>query len=195
MRAVDAAAAQTPERPDLARLVTELCPALFAWARLRLPAALRATVAVEDLVQEIWLRVVRIYQHAFEPGAGSPRSWVFAVAKLVLLEVERQAYDHARQGAAPGGTTWQRAVAAVPEAVTSLTQRLARDERIERFVVKVNELDEDDRRLLVFCGIEDMTQQEAALRLGLSTDAAGKRWQRLRDRVRSWGIVQDLLAG
>jgi RNA polymerase sigma-70 factor, ECF subfamily len=192
---VDAAAAPTPERPDLTQLVTQLCPALLAWTQLRLPVSLRAIVAVEDLVQEVWLRVVRIYQHSFRPGGGSPRAWVFAVAKLVLLEVERAAYERAQHGAAPGGTTWQRAIAEIPEQVTSLTQRLARDEHIQRFVARVQELDEDDRQLLVFCGIEDMTQVEAAQRLGLSADAAQKRWQRLRGRVRSWGVVQDLMVG
>ena len=182
-------------RPDLEQLVTELCPALFAWAQLRLPAALRPIVAVEDVVQEIWLRVVRIYQHSFRPGQGSPRAWVFAVAKLVLLEVERAAHGRARRGSAPGGTTWQRAVAAVPDSVTSLTQRLSRDERIRRFVERVQELDDDDRRLLVFCGIEEMPQHEAARRLGLSAEAAAKRWQRLRERARGWDSVQDLLTG
>jgi RNA polymerase sigma-70 factor, ECF subfamily len=187
--------AAQPERPDLTQLVTELCPALMAWAQVRLPAHLRGQVAAEDLVQEIWLRVVRIYQHSFQPGNGSPRAWVFAVAKLVLLEVERAAYERNQRGAAPGGTTWQRAIAQVPEVVTSLTQRLARDERVQAFVARVQQLDEDDRRLLIFCGIEDMPQHDAAERLGLSLDAAAKRWQRLRERIRSWGVAQDLLAG
>jgi RNA polymerase sigma factor (sigma-70 family) len=183
-----------PDRPPLGRLCNELGPALYAWVGLRLPARLRGRVAVEDVVQEIWLRVIRIYEESFQPGNGTPRAFVFAVAKLVLLEVERHAYASAQKESAPGGTTWQQAIGQLPNEVTSLTQRLSRDERLQRFVAQVNLLDEDDRRLLLFCGMEDMSQREAAERLGLSTDAAAKRWQRLAERLRSWESARDLLA-
>jgi len=184
----------TPERPPLARLCNDLGPALYAWTCLRLPARLRGRVAVEDVVQEIWLRVVGIYEQSFQSGSGSPRAFVFAVAKLVLLEVERHAYAREQKAATPGGTTWQKAIGQLPNEVTSLTQRLSRDERVKRFLAQVELLDEDDRRLLLFCGMEDMSQREAAERLGLSTDAAAKRWQRLAERLRSWESARDLLA-
>ena len=191
---MEAVEAPLPAGPDLAQLATDLCPALYAWAQLRLPPALRSLVTAEDVVQEIWLRVVGIYRHSFRPGLGTPRAWVFGVAKLVLLEAEREAGERARRGAARGGSTWQQVVAQVPENVTSLTQRLARDEGLERFVARVGELEDEDRQLLIFCGIEDMPRHEAAQRLGLSTEAATKRWQRLAERVRTWGVTQDLLA-
>ena len=144
-------------------------------------------------MQEIWLRVVGIYEQSFQPGKGTPRAFVFAVAKLVLLEVERHAYASEQKEAVPGGTTWQMAIGQLPNEVTSLTQRLSRDERVQRFVAQVNLLDENDRRLLLFCGMEDLSQREAAERLGLSTEATAKRWQRLVERVRTWGVAQDLL--
>jgi DNA-directed RNA polymerase specialized sigma24 family protein len=48
--------------------------------------------------------------------------------------------------------------------------------------------------LLLYCGMEAMTHQEAAQRLDISVDAASKRWQRLTERVREWGIARDMLA-
>src|SRR6185436_18112188 len=51
-----------PGQVDLERLATDLCPALYAWARLRLPASLRNLISAEDVVQEVWLRVVRLNQ-------------------------------------------------------------------------------------------------------------------------------------
>lgn len=185
----------SPDRRPLAQLCTELGPALYAWACLRLPSGLRSCVAVEDVVQEVWLRVIRIYGRSFDPGKSSPRAFVFAVAKLVLLEIERSAQGRAAHEATPGGTAWQRAVGQLPEEVTSLTQRLSRDERIQRFVAQVRLLDEEDRLLLLFCGMEDLPQREAAQRLGLSTDATAKRWQRLTERLRGWDAARDLLVG
>jgi RNA polymerase sigma factor (sigma-70 family) len=188
------AAAPQPDRPELTELVSELGPALAAWAQLRLPTALRGMVVVDDIVQEVWLRIVRIYATSFRPERSSPRAWVFAVAKLVLLEVERAAGERQQREPAPGGTSWQRSVGELPAQITSLTQKVASDERIARFVARMQELDEDDRRLLLFCGVEAMPQVEAARRLGLSEDVAAKRWQRLRARVQTWGAAQELLA-
>ena len=184
----------SPDRPELTTLVSELGPVLAAWVHLRLPKSLRGAVVVDDVVQEIWLRIVRIYAKSFRPERTSPRAWVFAVAKLVLLEVERQATSLLRHQPAPGGTSWQRSVGELPADITSLTQKVARDERVHRFITRVEELDDDDRRLLLFCGVEAMPQTEAAVRLGLTLDVTAKRWQRLRLRVREWGVAQDLLA-
>lgn len=183
-----------PVRPELATLVAELGSALAAWTHLRLPKELRGAVSTDDVVQEVWLRVVRIYATSFRPEVSTPRAWVFAVAKLVLLEVERHASDRLRREPAPGGSTWQRSVGELPADITSLTQRVSRDERVQRFIARVAELDDDDRRLLLHCGVEAMPQVEAAGRLGLTADVAAKRWQRLRLRVREWGVAQDLVA-
>jgi RNA polymerase sigma factor (sigma-70 family) len=188
------AGAAEPDRPELAGLVRDLGASLAAWAQLRLPHSLRRVVSVDDVVQEVWLRVVRIYATSYEPQRSSPRAWVFAVAKLVLLEVERTAGEQQRREPAPGGSSWQRSVGELPEQITSLTKRVASDERIAHFVARMQELDEDDRRLLLFCGLEAMPQVEAAQRLGLSAAAAAKRWQRLRARVQTWGAAQELLA-
>lgn len=184
-----------PDKPPLERLMNELAAPLFAWASLRLRPALGRHVGPEDVVQEVWLRVLRIYDHSFVPGRGTARGFVFAVAKIVLLEVERHAARTAEREAARGGTSWQVAVGQVPETITSLTQRLSRDERVQRFLDQVGQLDDDERLLLLYCGMEDLPQREAAQRLAVSADVAAKRWQRLVERVQHWGSARDLLAG
>ena len=44
-------------------------------------------------------------------------------------------------------------------------------------------VDNLDRMLLVHCGLEAETCSTAAVKLGLSEDAAIKRWQRLKERL------------
>jgi DNA-directed RNA polymerase specialized sigma24 family protein len=67
--------------------------------------------------------------------------------------------------------------------VTSATRRIARNDALTKFLLRVQALDEDDRALLVHCGLEGLTAGEAAERLGISRDAAAKRWQRLKAQL------------
>ena len=51
----------------------------------------------------------------------------------------------------------------------------------------------DDRRVLVWCGLEGAAAPEVALRLGISVAAVTKRWQRLRARLAASAWVKTLL--
>ena len=85
------------------------------------------------------------------------------------------------------------ALEGVPQNVTSFTQRLANEESIREFLKHAEELDETDRMLLIHCGLEDETCAEAAPKLGLSEDAAIKRWQRLKAKLREKPWSRSLL--
>jgi DNA-directed RNA polymerase specialized sigma24 family protein len=100
------------------------------------------------------------------------------------------------RAATPGGSPsgkWL-ALQGVPQSVTSFTQRLARDDAVRAFLRAAQALEETDRMLLVHCGLEDETAAEAATKLGLAEEAARKRWQRLRARLREAPFAQGLLA-
>jgi hypothetical protein len=45
-----------------------------------------------------------------------------------------------------------------------------------------------------FCGLEGATCADAARKLGIGVEAAHKRWQRLRNRLREVGLANDWLA-
>jgi DNA-directed RNA polymerase specialized sigma24 family protein len=74
-------------------------------------------------------------------------------------------------------------LAEVPESVTSLTRRVAREEGLRRFLAEVEALPHEDRELLVICGLEGRPASEAAQQLDLTHEAARKRWLRLRERL------------
>lgn len=178
---------------ELEQLFHRLAPALIAWASLRIPQQLHAHVSPEDLAQEVWLRAVRIHARSFDSTSSSDRAWLFAVAKNVLLEAKRSAL-RLRERSVDGSTTRLIALEAVPASISSITKRLSRDDGIRKFLVRVGEMEEDDRSLLLYCAMEELPLREAAERLGIDLEAATKRWQRLRARIAEWPASKELLA-
>jgi RNA polymerase sigma factor (sigma-70 family) len=181
-----------PASTPIDELFASVAPALIAWAALRIPPELRATVSAEDVAQEVWLRAIRIHATSFDASRTSPRGWLFAVAKNVLLETMRAA-NHPRERGIDGRTSRWRALGEVPASITSITSRASRDEAVLDFVARIEQLDEADRMLAVHCGLEDMPIREAAQRLGIGHEAAGKRWQRLRQRMAEWPASRRLI--
>ena len=81
----------------------------------------------------------------------------------------------------------------MPESITRLSQRVAREEGVVRLLDHLGTLDPDDQELVSCCGLEGATCAEAARRLGIGEAAAIKRWQRLRARLRDGGIADGWL--
>ena len=182
-----------PAAPAFAQLYPAVAPALHAWASMRLGSGDRGRIAPEDLTQEVWLRAFEIFAK-FDAARMAFRPWLFAVAKHVLLEVRRR-LRHARpEQAALGSTSRLLALDQVPEEVTSISRRLAKDEALQRFLDRLHQLDPVELQTALHCGIEGMPQAEAAARLGELPATTAKRWQRLREHMRTWGAPLGLLA-
>lgn len=190
-------------------LYERVAPALFAWLHLRLSASARRRLDAEDVVQEIWLRALRAFPR-FDPERGSFRGWIFQVAKYELLDTFRELASEAGAAhelacdatAAPGAAAApdglrrpdKERLSQVPDRVTSFTRRLARDEDLRLLLDHVGTLPRDDHALVVTCGLEGRPASEAAVLLGLSHEAARKRWLRLRESLRERAWVQALFA-
>jgi RNA polymerase sigma factor (sigma-70 family) len=190
---MDAVPANVPSSSErFEALYADVAPALYAWAELRIRPSLRARLEPQDLVQEVWLRGRKNFG-TFDERGVSFRAWAFRIGKNILMEVLRALRsDPNPQG---GGTCegWSRSLDAIPEAVTSFTQRLAREDSVRAFLAQADALDETDRMLLVHCGLEEESCAKAAVMLGLSEDAAIKRWQRLRAKLRELPWSRALL--
>lgn len=174
------------------RMYAEVAPALFAWAELRIRPQMRARLDPQDLVQEVWLRGHRNFTR-FDDHDSSFRAWLFKIGKNVMLEALRAIRTEA---AAPQGwspTTKVLVLDGIPQSVTSFTQHLARDDAVRSFLDQAGELEEQDRMLLIHCGLEEETLVEVAQKLGLSEEAAKKRWQRLREKLREMPFARALL--
>ena len=186
-----ARAAKAGELERFGELVERLAPALLTWARLRIRPAWRAHIDETDVVQEVWCRAWRAFPD-FDADEVPFRYWVFRIAKNVLLEASRKLRA---AGPAAGTTTRLLMLTQVPDEATGLTQRVRRDETLERFADWARELSEEDRKLLVHVGLEGLPHAEAAERLGVGVEALSKRWQRLRAKIEAHPVPRDLVAG
>ena len=184
-------AARNGDEAAFGRLFEHIAPALYAWADLRVHTNQRAHVDPGDIVQEVWLRAWRGLD-TFDPETTPFRPWLFRVAKNVLLEAGRQV-QRARQAGGLGPTTRLFALENLPDTATAVSRRLVRDEGLAAFGDRVRELSDEDRKLVVHCGLEGLPRKEVATRLGLSTEAVTKRWQRLRDRLAEAGLPEHLV--
>ncbi len=182
------------EQERFEELYERVAPALFAWARLRLLDDLSKHIDAEDVVQEVWIRALEIFDR-FDPEGQPFRPWLFAVAKRVLMEAARQVRRKgSRIGRHQALTGALFALDDVPESVTGISTRLARDEALEAFVETVRASDPLDHQMLVHFGLEGLSGEEVAQRAGISREAAFKRWQRLREKLRTQGIGRSILA-
>ncbi|MEQ1632169.1 MAG: sigma-70 family RNA polymerase sigma factor [Planctomycetota bacterium] len=170
----------------------QIAPALCVWAMRHVPATVRARIEVDDVLQETWLRALRI-QDRFQGDDAAFRSWIFAIAKNLLLEVQRSHKRLQRVRIDDGDTARMQALEQVSESVTALSQRLVRDEGIQLFHAHLQTLTREDQDLVSFCGLEGSTCGEAARKLGIGEEAAHKRWQRLRARLRERGLAEQWL--
>lgn len=163
-------------------LYERLAPSVFAWAALRIHPRHHRYLDPEDLVHEVWWRALEAFPR-FDPERASFRTWIFSIATNALTDgfrrigVRDRTSDPRDPSAAP-----------MPEdlvaEVTSISRSAARDESLGRLVEAVRELDDEDRGLFILCGLEGAPLASAAELLGIGTEAAKKRWQRLRQRLR-----------
>ncbi len=164
------------ERP-WADQVRELAPALHAWAAIRIPRTLAGRLDPTEVTQEIWLRALE-KQGEFDPTRGSFRAWLFTIAGFVLIESFRRVarVDHEHLGQSPSDFS----VRQVPDDITAVSRQAARNEHLQRLIQDAQFLSPDDRRLLLFRGLEGLPYDEIASRLAIDSSTAMKRWQRLR---------------
>lgn len=186
-----ARAAQRGEEGRFAELYERIAPALFAWACLRIRPAMRGRVDPEDLVQEVWCRAWKAFPD-FDPEQASFRLWVFRIAKNVMLEAFRRVQRGAAAGS-PGPSTRLFQLANVPDSATAVSRRVARHEGLQAVLKWADELEEDEQKLLLHCGLEGMGYAEVAERMQLEYDTVAKRWQKLRERAAAFAAPRDLL--
>lgn len=172
-------------------LYEHVAPALFAWARLRIPALLRSQLDAQDLVQEVWFRALRRFE-LFDPSAGTFRAWIFRIGKNTLLEALRKLGPMRRQEPRTNSSCFS-PLDGIPESITSIGSRLAADESVQRFLAFAGSISPEDRQILLLCGLETTSCRETAPLVGMNEEAVAKRWQRLRALLREKSWSRELL--
>ena len=182
---------RSAEEPEaFATAFAEHAPALLAWASCRVRGELRARLEPGDLVQEVGVRACSKFAD-FDPRLGNFRQWLFGFANRVWLEALREIDRDPLGGRRRHGGDTQ--LQGVPAAVTSISRACANLDALRACRRRLDELDEDDRRLLTCIGLEGLSHAEAAVVLGIREDTCRKRWQRLRDRLQDDAELLRLL--
>jgi RNA polymerase sigma-70 factor, ECF subfamily len=188
-RLVKKAREAAPE--GFAALYARVAPALLTWARLRLMPELRIHLDPEDVVQEVCCRAFERFS-TFDPERAVFRAWLFGIANNVLREALQSL--RRRRGQERTALFDQSTLDALPDDATSVSRRVSRDENLRRFAIEIEGLPEDERRLLIYRGLEGLKHAEVAKLLGISLEAAEKRWQRIVKKLDSSPIAAGLLA-
>jgi RNA polymerase sigma-70 factor (ECF subfamily) len=189
-----ARAAKAGEEARFSELYERIAPALYAWASLRIRPAMRGVLDPQDVVQEVWCRAWKAFE-GFDPEQQSFRLWIFRIAKNVMLEGFRKAQRAGSAAASPAGATTRLfQLQNLPDSATAVSRRMARHEGLQAVLDWAAELDEDDQKLLVFCGFEGLSYVEISERTQVHKDTIAKRWQSLRERLGRFALPRDLLA-
>lgn len=178
--------ARDGDRDAFTSLYAHLAPALHAWSRLRLSPTMRDRMEPDDLIHEVWWRALDAFD-SFEPEKGSFRTWLFTIATRVLVTAYRRTGTATRAGFRDADDL---APSEIPQEITDVGHRVARDGLIQDIVEALRSRDEIDQAVFVHCGLEGLSAPAAARLIGKSESAIAKRWHRLREALR-----QELPAG
>ena len=158
---------------------------LFAWACLHIRSSLRPRLDPEDVLQEVCCRAFQRFAQ-FDPERASFRTWVFGIAHNVL----REAFRGLGRSHAAALTTGR--IESLQDLATSITRRVARDDELRNFLSRLDILTDEDRRLLLYRGLEGLEHARVAELLSITAESASKRWQRLCSRLRELGLPIEL---
>lgn len=189
----EAREAQDGSEEAFVRLFERLYPALEAWAGLRLRGALGSNAEPDDVVQEVWYRALQKFS-SFDPDRGSFRSWLMGIASNVVRETVRKPGGIRAAGSLRSSVAFDDVAPQLEAAFTSITTRARREESSNQLLSFALELPEDDRKLFIHRGLEGLPLKDVGMILGLSENAATKRWLKLRERLATlpmWQMIEE----
>jgi len=175
-----------------AALYRRLAPSLYVWVSLRVLPEIRHRLDPDDIIQEVWYKVCGRLA-TFDPEIGRFRSWVFGIANNILRDELRKLRRRTRIARVLENQGAKNIVEAIADEATSVTRQVSRNEQIQELLKRSRGLDELDRKLLLFRGLEGLTYAEVARRLELNQDAVESKWRRLRAKLRVHLLPRGLL--
>jgi RNA polymerase sigma-70 factor, ECF subfamily len=155
---------------DAATLWAEFGPPLRRFLARRVPPGVEA----DDLVQEVFLRVVRSLGSL--RTTDRPEAWLFQIARNALR-------DSLRARLRRDGRTDPLEVD-LPAEADATAERAAEVDLARCLTAMVKRLAEPYRTAITLTSLQGVTQADAARRLGISTSGMKSRVQRGRERLR-----------
>jgi RNA polymerase sigma-70 factor, ECF subfamily len=179
--------AESGDRASLEWVVERFSPLLLAQAKFRLGERLRRIHEPEDLVDEIWaITLPKLEALGGRDGRHAPVLLRFLATTLLnrvndLVRAEITGPRGRLQAGSETGASVGRVAADTTGVVTSIVRR-ERDGAVARVL---DELDPDDREIIVLRAIEQNSGAEVAFILGLSEKPVSMRYRRALDRLKA----------
>jgi len=176
-------------------------PRLVRMVELRLDPRLKGRLDPTDVVQEVWLDLVRRLPEWRAQDALPLRVWMRLMTCQALLVTQRRHLtahmrDAMREQPIPESRPSISAAVAADAFIasaTSPTRAVERNELRARILAVLDELDDVDREIVVLRHFEGLSNEDAAAELAIEPAAASKRFVRALVRLRP--ALQSLVPG
>jgi RNA polymerase sigma factor (sigma-70 family) len=192
--------AVTGDASSLEWLIARVSPLLLLQAELRLSPPLRRTTDPDDLVADVWAIALPRLSDIQPAGGHYARVVVKFLSTTLLNRVNDLSRRHIRERRRPASGEKDPGprtdtMAHLPDEGSGAMSRAVRREREGALWNGLQELGEEDRRIIVLRGIEGHPQNEVATLLGLEPGTVAVRYhralKRLRERIPE-SILDDL---
>lgn len=161
---------------------------------LRLDAAIARRVDASDVVQDVLLEASRRLNDYLKNPAMPFHLWLRHIAKDRMIDAHRRHRQAQRRSldreqplhhAGPNDESSMQMLASLVDQELTPASAAIRQELERRFWAELNQLDEDDREIILMRHFEQLSNQDAAEALSLSQAAAGMRYMRAMRRLRA----------
>lgn len=178
---------------ELAALFDRHRERLARMVELRMDARLRSRLDASDVLQEAYLSLSRDLDAYTADPAVPPWLWLRIHVGRTLTDLHRRHLGAQRRDAGMEVSLYRHALPGASSAalasmllgrMTSPTQAAQRAERLLRVQEALNSLDPVDREVLALRHFEQLDRGETAVALGISPEAAAKRYFRALKRMK-----------
>ncbi len=174
------------------QLIMEHRDALRRAVAMRLDPALARRVDASDIVQEVMLEASKRLDDYLRDAKMPFGLWLRHLARDHIIDAHRKHRVAQRRSldreqalqAAHDQSSMDMAIAFIDPERTPAAEAI-RQEMLDRFRHALLQMDEDDREIVVYRHVEQLTNQEVALLLNLTEAAASMRYLRALRRLRT----------
>lgn len=132
-----------------------------------------------DLTAEIFLVAIGA-AHRFRPGRGTPKAWLYGIARTVVaIDRRRVGRELAREERLRGSALLDE------DDATQIEARIEASSRLRELYVAMDRLSESERAILELVAIDELTLTEAAAAAGVRPVTARVRLHRARRKLRA----------
>lgn len=147
-------------------------------------AVLKNPEFAEDAVSDAFIRIIEKINKIGEPTSAKMRSYIVVIMKSVAIDYYRKQARFYRRNTIMDEQTFT-----VPDSNTDIEEHIIESD-IKNYVL--DELSEDDKKLIVMRCCNDLSWKEVSKRLSITETNARKRFERVRKKLAKEEIYEKI---